>query len=328
MDIAKAQADGQARAAKFLEANPVMIAEAPAPVTEVAKPAEAPAVVAPAAVTPVPAKPGMADAIRADRENRQRAAQEKSEATKYKEELANTKKELEALRTAQNLRDPLEFARNRNMTKEEQALWGQALLYDLKPEVAPPEFRLEIYKAQQARERAEEARTAQEARANEERERTESVQREQQQRLAGFAADLEATVKSLPAGSNPESETWFTEESPDGTANVNHAAYVQSLLATANNLANAAAQRGQVADLSPANVARVLEAEVAKRMKRRDARMAGSAKTTGAAPKTASGEPATSALSTKTLGGGAPQPPDTSDAARKARAAAVLWGTK
>lgn len=312
-------AEGQTKATAWLETN--FPGGTPAP--------DAPAAVVPPAVKveaqTVVAKPGMADKIRQDRESRAAAGAAQNDAKKYQDEAATLRKEVEALKASQNIDDPLEFVRSRKLTKEQQALWGQAMLYDLKPEVAPQEFRLEIYKAQQA---AKEAKAAEQA----EQDRQSAAQRAQTQQLHGYVAELHQQIQSSPEGSHPESETWFTEDGADGTSAVNREAYVQSLLATAKNLAARGQAAGQQVDLTPANVARVLEAEVAKRMKRRDTKLAGSAKTqkqtAPATPVPSDAQVTTTTMSAEGLGGGGPRPPAGTEEERRARAAAALFGTK
>lgn len=275
-----------------------------APVAKVEEPAK------------VEQKPSLADAIKADREARQRAQTAQVEATKYKDEVTSLKAEVERYRKLADINDPLEFVRAKKLTPEEQALWGQAFLYELKPEVAPPEFRLELYKAQRAKEEAD-------ARAAAEKAQAEEAANQQREGLQRYYTHLRSETETFTAGSHPESEAWFTTD--DG---VDHDAYTQSLFATANNLAESAQRAGRQADLSPANVARVLEDHLSTRQKRRDAR-----RSTGKpneATKVESGTAtADTALSTKTLAGGAsPRQPAKDDHERAQRAAAVLFGTK
>lgn len=268
-------------------------------------------------------KPGIADAIRRDREARAQAQAAQTEASKYKSEVESLRKEVELHKSLSATADPYEFLRGRKFTKEEQALWGQAFLYDLKPEVAPPDFRLELYKAEQAR-KEQAAKTEAETRAAEEAMSMRTATVEQ------YASSLIQHVQSSP-GSCPESEMWFSEDGPSGQPAVNHQVYAQSLLATADNMARTAQQTGQQVDLSPANVARVLEAEVSKRQARRDSKRAGSApvsKQVQPGTPAQGGEQATGATSAAGLRGGTPIPPATTEEERRARAAAILFGTK
>jgi hypothetical protein len=329
MDIKAAQAEGITKAAAWLEQNlqveevtpsvPPPPAQGTPPAPPASPPAEPPA-------EPVAPKPGLTDAIRQDREKRAAASNAAAEAAKYKGELETLRKENEGLRVAGAATDPFEFLRHRKLTKEQQALWGQAFLYDLKPEVAPQEFRLELYKAEQARKEQEKVEAAQ-------REAAEQAQQRERAHLDRYADELVQHVQSS-AGSSPESEMWFSEEGPDGQLQLNHRVYAQSLLATADNLARRAQQTGQQADLSPANIARVLEAEVSKRMQRRDAKRASKAPTEQKQVKPAvpaqGGMQATNTTTTSAsgLGGGPPLPPARTDEERRARAVAALFGTK
>jgi hypothetical protein len=329
MDIKAVQAEAANKATAWLTSN-LPVADA-APPAEQAPPADA----APAAVTPpagetppaavVPAKPGLADAIRQNREQRQTQQTASLEVGKYKAELEAARKEIESLKTVGSANDPFEFLKHRKLSKEQQALWGQAFLYDLKPEVAPQEFRLELYKAEQARQKEQE-------RLEKERLEQEQAQQMQREHLDRYANEVFSHIQSS-SGSYPESEMWFTEDGPDGQPQVNHRVYAQSLLATADNLARRAQAQGQQADLSPANIARALEAEVSKRMARRDAKRgskpAGETKQVPPAAPAQSGAQATgTTTSAEGLRSGAPLPKDMSDEARRARAIAVLAGTK
>jgi hypothetical protein len=331
MDIKAAAVEGQNKALAWLNAN--MTEEKPADQT-VGQPPVQPSPATPPAgeqkvpeqpvtppVQPVAAKPGLADAIRRDREQRQAQLSVQADVSKKDAELAALKKELADLKALGATSDPFEFMRLRGLSNEQIAEWGQAMLYSLKPEVAPQNFRLELYKAQQAREKAAE-------RAEAERSAQEQAARAQQENLTRYADELMQHVTTT-SGSNPESELWFTEAAPDGTDQVNHLMYARSLMATADNLARAAAARGQQADLSPANVARVLEQEVVRRMQRRDAKRGQQAPdkkpaAAGTKPPASGTQPTTT--SAEGLRGGPPEPKDMSDAARKARAIEAGWG--
>ena len=323
MDINAAQAEGQSKATAWLAQNLPIEETLVSPLAEKTPPAVPPAT--PPAQPPVDTKPGIAEAIRRDREARAAAQTASQEASKYKGELEALRTENESLKASGATTDPFEFLKHRKLTKDQQALWGQAFLYDLKPEVAPQEFRLDIYKAEQARQKAAEAEQAQ-------REQAEAAQQQQRAHLDRYADELIAHVQASP-GSSPESELWFSEDGPDGQPQVNHRVYAQSLFATADNLARRAQKTGQPADLSPANVARVLEAEVSKRLARRDAKRGSKpAETTKQVPPVVpaqGGKPATeTTTSADGLRGGPPLPPDMSDEARKARAIAAAFGGK
>ena len=330
IDIKAMQAEGQAKATAWLTQNlPAEQQGSPAPTQpspEVPQQSPADPGTAKSQVAAQEAqRPGMAEAIRRDREARMAAQTAQTEAGKYKGELEALRRENEQLKLSSGTADPFEFLRSRKLTKEQQALWGQAFLYDLKPEVAPQEFRLDLYKAEQARQKELEAEEAARTRAEQERQA-------EQAHLQRYGNDLLSYVQSNP-GSSPESEMWFTEEAPDGTTAVNHRVYAQSLLATADNLVRRAQATGQQADLSPANIARVLEAEVSKRLQRRDAKRAGSAQKPPQGTETQPGPngklaDVTTTVSSAGLRGGPPQPPDMSEEARKSRAAAALFNTK
>ncbi len=286
---------------------------------------ENPPVQAAGSTTPAPKAPSLAEAIRADREAREQAKRATSEASDYKGKLEAVQKEVEHYKRLADIRDPLEFAAAKKLTPEEQALWGQAFLYQLKPEVAPQEFRLELYKAEQARKEREDAE-------NRKKSEAEQLRAFELQQIENYKAELSGTAKTFAAGSNPASEEWFTTDNPDpqGDPVFDHGAYAESLFATANNLAITARKNGQQADLSPANVARVLDAEVAKRLGRRDRVVAARNKTKQPEVKAPGNgmQPIVSPMSTSGLGSGGPRPPAKTEEERIARAAAVLYAPR
>ncbi len=323
IDIKAVQAEAASKAAQWITTE--------APVTEQAAPVAVPA---PAPVPdPATTAPAQQPAQRWFRGNtvpdtlvarmNAAAAQAQTEASKYRGELEQLRKENEALKSLGAATDPFEFLKGRKLSKDQQALWGQAFLYDLKPEVAPQEFRLELYKAEQARKEAERIETAN-------REEAEQAEAQTRAHFERYAGELHTHVQSS-AGSNPESEMWFTEDGPDGQPTLNHGAYAQSLLATAKNLANSAARQGQQADLSPANIARVLEAEVSKRMARRDAKRTSAVQPAKAVepakPAPGGTQPTITASDTGLRGGTPTQPAQTPDE-RRARAAAAMYSAK
>lgn len=250
---------------------------------------------------------------RQDREARQRAEQSHKETATR---VAALEAELQKVKTQDDpLSDPASWAKARGYTKEQQALLGQTLLYDLVPDKAPPDLRIKLFEARHARETS-----AKEA-ARVEAERAAQAKATEQQ-LANYAATLTGAAQSFTAGSHPESEAWFGEDK---------ATYARSLLATANNLAEVAQKTGKVADLSPAAVAAVLEAEIAGRMRARDARAAsaqrkqsteGEAQVSGKQP--ASGE----TTSTRGLGAGPPRSRAQTDAERIQRAIEAGFRTR
>lgn len=289
--------------------------ELPAETPAEEKPAEKPA------EAPKEEQPKLAELIRARRE--ERMAREKAEQARADEakQLAEAKAELAKLRTADIESDPIGFAKARGWNKETQLLVGQALLYDLVPDKAPEGFRLKMFEQKQARKEAQE---------REERERaTKQAEIEANNKMVQeYAAGLARAADSFDAGTYPESEAWFADD---------HDTYAKSLLATANNMAAAAAAQGKVADLSPAAVAAVLETEIAARMRRRDQSRA--ARPADPAVKQdqveqksqaarAGEKPAGSTTSTRGLGGGAPRRPAMTDAERIQRAIEAGWRTR
>ena len=286
------------------------VAAAVAKMTGAPAPAPAPT---PAPAPEEPKQGSLAEAIRQQRQEREAARQAKSRSSTLEQELQLTKAEMAKLKGSMGEfeADPVGYAKARGWSKEQQLLLGQALLYDLAPDKADPEFRYQMFEMKQEREKRQVAKEAEEKQAKEEA--------AAQRRLAeDFFNETAAAVTTFEAGSYPESEAWFGDDAQ---------AYMQSLMATANNLATKATKEGRVADLSPATLARELEADVASRMTRRDARkqprQPDKAPQTPAQP--AGGkQPAIETLSTRNLNGnGAPMPPANSDKERIQRAIAV-----
>lgn len=253
-------------------------------------------------------EPALADIIRAQREARQQAHAEaqkrgtlEQELRAARDELARTKADRQAFED-----DPVGFAKTRGWTKEQQLLYGQSLLYDLAPDKADPDFRIQMFEDRQKREKAQAQRDAQTAQEKAEHERTMAQVQE-------FYQDTAAAVRTFEAGSYPESEAWFGDDS---------ASYMQSLMATAQNMATRATKAGQVADLTPGALAAALEAETARRMSARDQRKQTRTPARAAAPATpVGGMQAAETMSTRNLNGaGNPQPPAMTDKERIQRA--------
>jgi hypothetical protein len=261
--------------------------------------------------------PPLAEVIRKAREERKLREQHETRTKDLESQLAQARAEAEKLRNAADFeRDPLGYAKVRGWSKEQQALIGQILLYDLVPEKATPEIRQRLFEAKQA----------QREREREERERAEAEIRAQEAQRAQFEAFVGAVgqaARQFQPGSYPESEAFFIH--PD-TGEMDHDTYTKSLVATANNLATVAQQRGEVADLRPENLARVLEAEVARRMKARDERRSKRSPEKG---QQVVGTPAGGmqpADSTKGMtGAGSPRQPARTDAERIQRAIEAGW---
>ncbi len=283
----------------------------------VATPAGEPATEPKTEVAPVTeAKPSpLAEKIRQDREARAAKAKEHSEAQNYQAQLAERDAEIAALKAGDDpMADPVAWAKLRKMNKEQQALFGQALLYDLVPDKAPADMRIRLFEQKQAREAK--ARTEAEA-----AQRNEAQAQRTAQMINQYADDVESSVATFTAGSYPESEGYFGTDTQS---------YVQSLLATARNLSEAANKAGQRVDISPMAVAKALEKNLSERMSARDQRVAARkpiavvVPDAGQLPET-TGETA----STRGLGGGgAPRPAATTDKERLERAAAVVFKTR
>lgn len=213
---------------------------------------------------------------------------------------------------ADMLADPIGFAQAHQLTEQEMALIGQAYLYHLVPDKAPPDLRYKMLEAKTARERRIEA----------DRQQVEALRADQAQvaqRIEHFHAGMVSAVQTWDAGPAhpfPESQAWFGP---------NQEEYAQSMLYTANNLAEAARQRGEAADLTPKAVAAALERDLATRA----ARIRGSkptqqgAMTSGQTPAVGGKQP--TVLSTKGQGA-SPAPKATTDEERVKRAMDVVFG--
>jgi hypothetical protein len=290
---------------------------APTPAPEAPPAAEAPPPPAPEPPPAPPAEkgPSLADVIRQQREARERAQTEAARAKDWESKYSEAQAEIERLRQSTDFEaDPVAYAKARGWDSEKQALMGQMLLYDLVPDKAPPDLRIRLFESKQAREKRE----------AEEKQRVEAearVREHAEGQYNMFVSAVDQAASTFEPGSFPESEAWFGED---------HDTYVRSLVATAMNLANAAQSEGKVADLSPASIARALEAEVSRRMTARDERRGKRSPAAPAAP--APQEPAQSGggvqptESTKgTYGSGAPVPKATTDQERVQRAIAAAF---
>lgn len=270
-----------------------------------------PAPAAPAPEAPKPPEPALADVIRAQREARQAAQAEAQKRGSLEQELHATRAELARAKADRQAfeDDPVGFAKSRGWTKDQQLLYGQSLLYDLAPDKADPEFRIQMFEDRQKREQAQRAKDAQTAQEK-------AAQERQVAQVQEFYEDIATAVRTFEAGSYPDSEDWFGNDADS---------YMKSLMATAQNLAASATRAGQVADLTPRALAAALEAETARRMAARDERKQKripAAPARDAAPVTpAGGMQAAETMSTRNLNGaGNPQPPAMSDKERIQRA--------
>lgn len=259
-----------------------------------------------------PTKTSLADVLRADREER---AARSREATQFQETNSKVKAletELAQYKNAKAFElDPVGYIKSRKIDPETQLLLGQSLLFDLAPEKAPPELRLRLFESKTERERVSREQAQADAQAAHD---LESVKRN----IEAFGNMLTNASKGFTTGSFPESEAWFITS--DG--GIDHDTYAKSLMATANNIANTASKRGQQADLSPANIAKELETEIARRMTARDAkRSKAPTKTESQGGKQTANE----TISTKGIVGGTTGTKPLTESERLARAAAVAF---
>lgn len=273
-------------------------------------PTEAPKPEAPKAE----AQPSLADVIRSQREARQAAQAEAQKRTSLESELKAAREELARAKADRQAfeDDPVGYAKARGWSKEQQLMYGQSLLYDLAPDKADPDFRIKMFEDRQKRQEAQKERERAEAETK--------AKTEQEQALANkFVQDTASAVRDFEAGSYPESESWFGDD---------YQSYMQSLLATAANVAAKANREGRVADLSAPSLAKVLEADIAGRMTRRDQRKQPQTPTQKPAQPD-SGKQPVETMSTKNMSGGTPPtPPATSEKERIQRAVAAGFRTR
>ncbi len=264
-----------------------------------------------------PAEPPLAEVIRANREARQKAQEAETKRTSVETELKATREELARIKAdrAAFEADPVGYAKTRKWTPEQQLLYGQSLLYDLAPDKADPDFRMRMFEDRQKREAAERERAEADAEVQEQQEA-------QQAAINQFYQDTAAAVRTFEAGSFPESEAWFGDDMNS---------YLQSLVATARNVSMQAQKNGQVADLSPAALARRLEVETARRMADRDSRKQARSpqRAAAVAPAAHGAEQSADTMSTRNMtGSGSPRPPASSVKERIQRAAEAAFRQK
>lgn len=258
-------------------------------------------------------KGGLADKIRAEREAKYAKAKQIEEAKTWRERAEAAETELSKLRKSDVVADAVGWAQAMGLEREEIATVGESLLYSLVPDKATAEARIKLMEAKQTRERklAEESRAKAEAEA-----KAEETRRVHEQYVDALASH----VDNLQPGAFPESETWFEED---------HEAYVRSLYATANNMAENGRAQGRMPDLSFGAVAAVLEKDLAVRAQR--LRTRGVAPIAQPKPEEGAGKKPEEIINITTRGltnGGVPRPPARDEAERLARAAEVAFRTK
>lgn len=267
----------------------------------------------PVEVKASPLKDAVAE-MRAKREAAQREAQQRSAA---EAENARLKQELEAVKAASRFEDdPIGFAKARKWTREQQLMYGKALIYDLAPEEADPNFRVQMFEDKQKREAREKEEAA-------ERERQEQEQATARTVIQEFAQTLEQGVMAFEAGSYPESEAWYGTDVES---------YLRDMFETGMRMAQKATKEQKAADLSPAAIATELEADRARRLAERDKRRAmrqpstGTQQTATAQTVGSEAEQSLDSISSKDMSGsGTPLPPARSDSERVQRAIAAAF---
>lgn len=143
------------------ESSPGTDPSAPAPAPEQAPAPEAAPEPTPEAQTPTPEPEqpapeqptGLADLIRQQRQDRAMRQAKEREAQDIRAKLEAAEAQLARMSKADMLSDPIGFAQLHGLTEQEMALIGQAYLYHLVPDKAPPDLRYKMLEAKTARER-------------------------------------------------------------------------------------------------------------------------------------------------------------------------------
>lgn len=264
---------------------------------------------------PPQARISLADTIRQAREEREGTHKLQAEHRTVSTENERLKARIAELEGTDPEKDILGWVRSRKIDRDRQSIMGQALLYDLVPDRAPADFRVKLLEQKLTRENAE--REARDAEA-----RRQELAAQGRAQLDYFHRSVSESVRASRPGSYPESDAWFGED---------HDTRVKSLVATAHNIATVATQQGRAADLTPANIAAVLEADLAGRFKAYGQRRAAVPKAqadTPVADKGAALSTPAIATSTKGLTGGTARPQATTDGERARRAAEVMFGSR
>lgn len=202
------------------------------------------------------------DAIRAEREAKESRARQE-EAT----QSAVKRAEQAEARLATLSRDKDEILLNtvgylKDLGIEDpkdQLLVAEAIMFTHVPDRAPPGHRAQVVEAQMKRDKLiqarREAEQAKQAVADAEAQAARTGQEIQRR----YTEDLEYAVKTAKAGDYPVSQAWFGQD---------HGAHARELLAAAQDLAEAAQKAGTRADLSPQNVAKLVESKYVERATR------------------------------------------------------------
>lgn len=202
------------------------------------------------------------DAIRAEREAKESRARQE-EAT----QSAVKRAEQAEARLATLSRDKDEILLNtvgylKDLGIEDpkdQLLVAEAIMFTHVPDRAPPGHRAQVVEAQMKRDKIiqarREAEQAKQAAADVEAQAARTGQEIQRR----YTEDLEYAVKTAKAGDYPVSQAWFGQD---------HGAHARELLAAAQDLAEAAQKAGTRADLSPQNVAKLVESKYVERATR------------------------------------------------------------
>lgn len=283
-------------------------APAPAPTEVLAALTETPAAPAPAPEPEPPISPRIAAIAKEEKriEAERTAIKTRAAELEAKEKaVAEQASRLEKAK-ASLLADPIGYFSALGVTEQKElGLLGEALMYTLVPDRAPQDLRARMNEAQAKREQET-------AKQKAEREAQEAAAAQAERTVRTFAEKL---VTAVTPDATPAVVAWF-----DG----DNDALTESLMFTARNLAQAAEEAGTVADLSPANVAAVLEQEIDKRYSRRPQKPNAPAQDRAAPP---AEEPKQSVMSVKdTSAGRPPTPKAISDAERIKRAAEAFFG--
>lgn len=259
----------------------------------------------------------LAETIRAQRADRAARVSKEREATDLKGRLEQAEAKLAKVSRADLLSDPIGFAEAAGLSQADMALVGQAYLYHLVPDKAPPDLRYKMLEAKTRRQQDATEKQQQVAEAA-------RVQADQSSRVEQYVSMLGAAATSWEGEGDKHpysaSQAWFGGNADE---------YAESMAHTARNIAAAASERGEVADLTIKAVAAVLEQDIASRAARFKPRTPAAAPiqtSVRAVPAKAPGGKQPAVMSTRGQTG-APTPAAESEDERIARAIAAISAT-
>lgn len=204
-------------------------------------------------------QPSLAEQIRAERAEREARGKRDAEEQSAKKQVEDLQTKVQKFERGKEniLLDSVSFLRELGLSDKEIALVAENTMYGLVPDKAPADFRAKAIEAQYNRDKQLAADREAKAKVEAE-EKAKKLTSEAGERMElEYRESLYESIPSLTG--NTVSVEWFGKD---------HADYAESLFHTARNLAAEATRAGKRADLSPANVAAVLEKHMADKVGR------------------------------------------------------------